>query len=103
MLEIPIGIDNDLSSLPDDITLSQNYPNPFNPTTTIYYTLPKSLFVSLAVYDFHGRKVQMLVDERKQAGLYNVEFEASHLASGIYFYRLQAGDFAQSKRMVLLK
>lgn len=83
--------------------LAQNYPNPFNPTTNISYVLPKAENVSLKVYDVLGREVATLVNEVKAAGAYTVPFNASNLASGVYFYRLQAGSFVQTKKMMLVK
>jgi len=83
--------------------LYQNYPNPFNPSTTIKYELPKSSMVRLSVYDILGREVSVLVNERKSAGSYEVKFDAAGLSSGVYIYRLQAGDFVQAKKFVVLK
>lgn len=83
--------------------LSNNYPNPFNPVTSLEYRISKSELVSLKVYDVLGREVATLVNEMKPAGLHRVQFNASSLASGIYFYRLQAGSFVAVKRMLLLK
>jgi len=89
--------------LPCRFGLEQNYPNPFNPTTTIAYALPRSAMVRLCVYDILGREVAVLVNERRDAGFHEVKFDGSNLASGVYFYRLTAGDFVQSKRMLVLK
>ena len=89
--------------LPSRFDLSQNYPNPFNPTTTIKYELPKSSEVTLSVYDVLGREVAVLVNEGRNAGVHEVKFDGSGFASGVYFYRLRAGDFVQTKRFVLLK
>jgi subtilisin-like proprotein convertase family protein len=89
--------------LPEQPRLLQNYPNPFNPRTVVRYQLSVASPVRLAVYDLLGREVAVLVDERKDAGSYNVSFDASGLASGVYFYRIQAGDFIQTRRMILLK
>jgi hypothetical protein len=89
-------------AIPKVYTLMQNYPNPFNPTTTIRYDLPKSANVSLKVYNILGQLVATLVDERKEAGHYQVRWNAN-VASGIYFYRLQAEEFVQTKKMILLK
>lgn len=83
--------------------LEQNYPNPFNPTTNISYVLPKAENVSLKVYDVLGREVATLVNEVKAAGAYTVPFNASNLSSGVYFYKLQAGSFVQTKKMMLVK
>ncbi|HWQ82559.1 MAG TPA: T9SS type A sorting domain-containing protein [Ignavibacteria bacterium] len=92
------------SLVPDKYSLEQNYPNPFNPVTKIMYNIPKESRVTLVVYDILGREVAKLVNnEMKKAGTYIVEFNAFNFASGIYFYRLQAGDFVQTKRMVLVK
>jgi len=96
---------------PNSFLLSQNYPNPFNPSTVISYQLPVIGFVTLKVYDILGREVTTLVDEEKPAGEYEVEFNASNLTSrqgsaltsGIYFYQLKAGDFIETRKMVLLK
>lgn len=83
--------------------LDQNYPNPFNPVTTIEYEIPQREFVSLSVFDIRGREVANLVNEEKPGGSYNVKFDASNLSTGIYFYRLQAGDFFEVKKLLLLK
>ncbi len=83
--------------------LEQNYPNPFNPTTTIKYSVPKSSFVTLKVYDLLGNEISTLVNGEKSAGYYHVQFNASNLASGVYFYRLTAGDKAEVKKLLLAK
>ena len=88
---------------PARYSLSDNYPNPFNPVTNIQFTIPNSGHVNLKVYDVLGREVKNLVNEFKQAGSYIVSFDGSELSSGIYFYRLEAGDFVQVKRMILIK
>ncbi len=89
--------------IPKDYNLSQNYPNPFNPTTKITFALPKSGLVTLKVYDILGREVSTLVNEVKNAGTYTVEFDASNLSSGIYFYRLESNGYSAIKKMMLLK
>ena len=89
--------------IPNFYSLQQNYPNPFNPATKITYTLPKAGNVQLKVYDILGREVSTLVNEVKQPGVYTVEFNASNLASGIYFYRILSGNFTAVKKMVLVK
>ena len=94
----------EISSItPDDYTLSQNFPNPFNPSTTISFTIPENGLVTLKVYNILGSEVTTLVNQDLSAGSYNYNFEASNLASGIYFYELKVGNFAQIKKMNLLK
>ena len=88
---------------PTDFQLEQNYPNPFNPSTTITYQLPIASNVSLKVFDMLGREVATLVNERQNAGQYQVRFDATRLASGMYFYRLQAGGYIETKKMMLVK
>ena len=83
--------------------LIQNYPNPFNPTTTFEYTLLSPGEVSLTIYNLLGQEVARLVNEVQRAGYHKVKWNASNFSSGIYFYRLQAGDFTQTRKMVLLK
>jgi Secretion system C-terminal sorting domain/Domain of unknown function (DUF362) len=90
-------------STPEEYLLGQNYPNPFNPSTTIKYELPRSSMVTLSVFDMLGREVSVLVNERRGAGVYEARFESSYLASGVYFYRLQAGEFVQSRKMLILR
>lgn len=88
---------------PSEFKLAQNYPNPFNPTTTIEYRLPTASEVKLEVFDALGRKVATLVNERKGAGAHQVTFNAAGLASGTYFYKLQAGNKVETKKMMLVK
>ena len=83
--------------------LYQNYPNPFNPSTTISYKLVSNDYVSLKVYDILGNEVANLVNKYRSAGSYKVEFNANNLSSGVYFYRLNAGEITQIKRMILIK
>ncbi len=89
--------------IPNYYSLSQNYPNPFNPATQIKYTIPKAGNVVLRVYDVLGKEVKTLVNEKKEVGVYNIDFDASNLSSGIYFYRIEAGDFTAVKKMMLVK
>lgn len=91
------------ANLPRVYALDQNYPNPFNPATTIRFALPQESFVKLRVYDVSGNVVAELVNEVRQAGVHREDFVASSLASGIYFYRLEAKGFVQSRKLVLLK
>ncbi|UCC79513.1 MAG: T9SS type A sorting domain-containing protein [Candidatus Zixiibacteriota bacterium] len=97
------GIFDNMPSMPDRFMLLQNYPNPFNAQTTIRFVLPQSQNVLLTVYDLLGRRVEKIIDEYMQAGVHNINFDASNLSSGVYFYRLEAGDRVETKRMVLLK
>jgi hypothetical protein len=90
-------------SSPEEFTLEQNYPNPFNPATTISFSIPSGAVTSLKVYDIIGNEVATLVDEEKHAGVYEINFNASALSSGVYFYQLTAGGFIQTQKMVLLK
>ena len=88
---------------PKTFLLEQNYPNPFNPSTTIRYQLPVASEVKLEVYDVLGKKIATLVNERQSAGAYQVVWNASGLSSGTYFYRLQAGTFVETKKMIMVK
>jgi hypothetical protein len=90
-------------AIPTEFSLSQNYPNPFNPSTIIQYAISSRQLVTLKVYDILGSEVATLVNQEQNAGSYNVDFNASKLSSGVYFYRLQAGSFVQSKKMILIK
>jgi len=120
LYSVTVSVDDNSQSLPEEFKLSQNYPNPFNPTTSIQYAVSSSQFVNLKVYDVLGNEIVTLVDEEKSAGSYVVEFsakggslpagrhgasggDASSLPSGVYFYRLQAGNFVEYKKMVLIK
>lgn len=89
--------------IPKNFELSQNYPNPFNPSTTIEYSIPKDANVTLKIYDVLGKEVATLVNEQKSAGTYIVNWNASNLSSGAYFYRITAGEFTATKKMFLLK
>ncbi|HMQ98286.1 MAG TPA: T9SS type A sorting domain-containing protein [Ignavibacteria bacterium] len=89
--------------IPNYFSLAQNYPNPFNPTTSIKYSVPTAVNVSLKVYDLLGKEVATLVNEMKQPGFHTADFNASNLASGIYFYRIDAGEFTSVKKMMLVK
>jgi hypothetical protein len=99
--------DNNSQNFPGIFTLYQNYPNPFNPTTKIKYSIPvgtqHAVSVQLKVYDILGREVATLVNKQQQPGNYEVEFNASNFASGVYFYQLRAGNFISTKKMILLK
>lgn len=97
-----VGI-NDEPSLPTEFTLEQNFPNPFNPNTTINYSIPKQSTVTLKAFDVLGREVITLVNQQQKAGYYDVDWNAVDNASGIYFYRIKAGDFVETKKMLLTK
>ena len=98
-----VDVNEPMLDLPTEFSLSQNYPNPFNPSTTISWQSPVSSHQTLKVYDVLGNEVSTLVDEFRNAGSYDVDFNASKLSSGVYFYRLQAGSFIQTKKMILIK
>ena len=91
------------TEFPDKYILHQNYPNPFNSSTVIEFEIPKRTEIKLSVYDMLGREVKTLVNEIKSPGKYIVSFDASSLSSGVYFYKISAGEFSDVKRMVLIK
>ena len=97
------GIEDANYTAPVNYVLYQSYPNPFNPTTNIKYSIPKSSKVSLKIYDILGREVTSLVDKYEKSGTYTIRFTAKNLASGVYFYRIKAGNFVQTKKLMLLK
>ena len=98
----PTEVNGD-NTIPNTFSLSQNYPNPFNPTTIIQYSIKEVSDVKLRVYDMLGREVKTLVNQQQSAGRYNIEFNAVNLSSGVYFYRIEAGNFIDSKKLLLLK
>ena len=103
-----VGIDDNQSNLPIEFRLSQNYPNPFNPETNIEYQLPQAGFVNLTVFNILGQNVRTLVDGYQDAGYYSAHWNGANesgvkVPSGIYFYRVTAGDFSQTKKMMMLK
>ncbi len=97
------AIEVEYSIIPAEFSLSQNYPNPFNPTTTIKFGLPKEVKVTLKVYDILGNEVSTIVDQKMEPGYYKYEWNGVPFASGVYFYRLDAGSFVKIKKMVLVK
>jgi hypothetical protein len=99
----PTGVKAIGNGIPTRYELSQNFPNPFNPTTMIGYQLPAASHVTLKVYDILGREVATLVDQKQNPGKYGVKFDGSHLSSGVYLYRLSAGSYTATKKLVLLK
>jgi len=98
---VPVNDDN--PKYPVNYTLFQNYPNPFNPSTKIKYSIPKISFVTLKIFDILGREITTLVNEEKPAGNFEVEFDGAELSSGIYFYKLQTGNYSEVKKMILIK
>jgi hypothetical protein len=96
VVDVEVGI-------PSEYSLEQNYPNPFNPSTTINYSVKEKGLVTLKIFDVLGNEVKTLLNEEKEAGKYSVKLDASQIASGVYFYTLQAGEFISTKKMVLLK
>jgi hypothetical protein len=101
---IQIGVADEISGdIPAEFSLNQNYPNPFNPSTSIQFGIPESSDVKLEVMNMLGQRVALLVDENRGAGLYTVAFDASNLSSGMYLYRLQAGNFVQTRKLTLIK
>ncbi len=95
--------ENNNEVIPSAYALHQNFPNPFNPSTTISFSIPNTEFVTLKIYDSVGKEVETLVNENLPAGSYNKQFNATNLASGVYFYRLQAGSYYQTNKMILMK
>jgi len=89
--------------VPGEFSLEQNYPNPFNPATVIQFSLPQTAEVQLKVYDMLGREVATLINEQKSAGSYQVNFDAASLSSGVYFYRIVAGNFVETRSMTFVK
>ena len=93
----------DNNDMPKAFNLAQNFPNPFNPSTTVQYSVANAGLIKIAVYNVIGQEIAELVNEEKQPGTYNVAFDASNLPSGIYFCRMEANDFASTRKMILLK
>ena len=101
--EIITAVEESIDNIPARFSLNQNYPNPFNPVTKISFLIPQKSQIKLKVFDVLGREVQILADGIYEAGKYEIEFNATNLPSGVYFYKLQVGKFMQTKKMVLLK
>ena len=105
-MEMPVSVDdrNETSYLPKDYKLSQNYPNPFNPSSTILYSIPNSDFVRLKIHDLRGREIETIVSEFQLAGTYSVNFDATRLPNGVYFYTLKVGNaYRETRKMVLIR
>jgi hypothetical protein len=101
--KITLVEDEIISNLPTSYSLDQNFPNPFNPSTTIDYSVPEVSFITLKVFDVLGNEIETLVNEEKPVGRYEINFDASSLPSGVYFYKLRGGNFVDTKKMILLK
>ncbi|HMT12048.1 MAG TPA: T9SS type A sorting domain-containing protein, partial [Ignavibacteria bacterium] len=98
----PVGIGQN-TGIPLQYGLDQNYPNPFNPSTYIKFQLPEGGNVKITVFDILGKEVASLINEKMEAGYHNVEFNASDLASGLYIYKMESGNFTDVKKMMLIK
>jgi len=103
-----VGIDNKSETLPQGFSLEQNFPNPFNPKTTLHYDLPEDAMVNITIYDMMGRIVNNLVSSQQNAGYKSIQWNATNntgqpVSAGLYLYTIQAGDYIQTKKMVLLK
>jgi hypothetical protein len=101
--EIIQGISFEDGDLPEKYSLLQNFPNPFNPSTTINFSIPEASLVSLKVFNSLGQEIETLVSKELNAGNYKYDWDAKNFSSGIYFYKMQAGDFIVTKKMILLK
>ena len=99
----PTDVGETISILPTKYELDQNFPNPFNPTTNIRYNIIKASKVTLKIYDILGREIKTLVNTEQAPGRYTVTFDAQNLSSGVYFYRINAGSFNATKKLMLLK
>jgi hypothetical protein len=99
----PVEVKEKSNEIPTNFALYQNYPNPFNPSTTIEFDIPERTNVKLVVYDILGREVEILIDKELEPGKYKINFTATNLPTGVYFYRLQAGNFIEQKKMILIK
>jgi len=98
-----VGLNPVGNEIPKDFSLSQNYPNPFNPSTNISFDIPKASFVKLTLYNILGTEVKVMTNEYLTAGKYSINADASELPSGTYFYRITAGTFSDTKKMILVK
>jgi len=98
-----LGVNNNNNEIPKSFALQQNYPNPFNPSTIIRFSLPGNEYVKVVVYDITGKQVSEIINQQLQAGSYSYNFDASNLSSGVYFYKITAGSFTDTKKMVLMK
>jgi hypothetical protein len=102
-LDLVLSADEGFNNIPNEFFLEQNYPNPFNPSTKIKYEIPQTEYVSLIVYNSLGSEVAVLVNEEQFAGSHEINFDATELSSGIYFYELRINHLSKTKKMILLK
>jgi len=102
-MKVITGVSEESDEIPTEFLLAQNYPNPFNPSTSINWQLPVRSQVTLKVYNILGSEIATLVNEEKPAGTYEATWQAANLPSGVYFYRIQAGSFISTRKMLLLK
>jgi hypothetical protein len=98
-----VSVDRQINSIPEGFYLEQNYPNPFNPSTTIRFSLPQRSEVELVVYDALGKQIETLLSGDHDAGVYEVDFDATGLSSGIYFYQIKSASFTETRKLVLMK
>jgi hypothetical protein len=98
-----MGIQQTGNEIPEKFSLGQNYPNPFNPETNIKFDIPKQSYVELKIYNSLGALVETLINDELNAGSYKADWNASNYSSGVYFYTLSAGDFKDTKKMLLIK
>ena len=98
-----VSVEDEIETIPSEFALFQNFPNPFNSSSVIKYSVPKSSPVTLKIFNTLGEEIETLVNEENPAGTYELNWNAANLPSGVYFYRLQAGDFVQTRKMILLK
>jgi hypothetical protein len=103
IINTSVGISPEANNIPDKFDLFQNYPNPFNPSTNIKYQIANSSLVSLKVFNVLGKEVAELVNEKQTPGTYEVKFDAGNLSNGVYFYKITAGDYSETKKMILIK
>jgi flagellar hook assembly protein FlgD len=92
-----------LNEIPTEYSLTQNYPNPFNPSTKITYSIPEASLVTIKIYDITGNDLETLINEEKVVGAYEITWDGSNYPSGIYFYKIEAGNFVETKKLVLIK
>lgn len=98
-----VSVDENENLVVNDFSLSQNFPNPFNPSTLIEYKIPKSTFVEIVVYDILGKEIATLVEEYKSKGIHKIQFNSNNLPSGVYIYRIKAGNYSETKKMILMR